>query len=100
MGTGRSTKDNLQHVGETQKLSAALRKVLPGTREYAVLLLSGVKKRYPRGYGFIVDKEGLTEESLVNIYVDQNYLFMIWLKMMMWYEEYMPHAAGDAKEST
>lgn len=88
MGTGRSTQNNLQHVSETQKLRASLRQVLPGTREYAKLLLKGLAKRYPRGYAFIVEQEHLTEERLVHVYQDQNHLFMIWVKMMMWFEEH------------
>lgn len=100
MGIGRSTQDNLEHVDETQKLCTTLLHVVPGTREYAKLLLSGLAKRYPRGFGFVVDKEGLTEKRLVDVYIKQNHLFMIWLKMMMWCDEYLELSYEDTRETT
>jgi len=83
-----------------QKLCTTLCQVFPGTREYAKLLLSGLKKRYRRGYAFVVDKEGLTEERLIDVYINQNHLFVIWLKMMMWCDEHLPTPDKGASKTT
>lgn len=100
MGIGGSTQDNLQQLDETQKLCATLREILPGTREYAKLLLSGLAKCYPRGFAFVVEKEGLTEERIIDVQINQNYLFMIWLKMIMWCDEHLTSAGEGARGTT
>lgn len=100
MGVGSSTQDHLKQLKDTQKLSAELREFIPGTRKYAKLLLSGLRNRYPRGYAFIVGKEELTEEELVDVYINQNHLFIIWLKMMMWCDEYLTEPSECTRETT
>lgn len=100
MGTGRSSKDNLKHVDRTKKLATALARIVPGTREYGVLLVKALKKEYPRGYMFVIKMNDLTNRKLVTVYLNQNYLFMIWLKMMMWCEGNMSLASKELKGTT
>lgn len=100
MGTSRSKKNNLKHLNQTEKLRAQLRHIAPGTREYATLLLKGLRRTTPRGYEIIVKNEGLTEEKLISTYLKENWLFMIWIKAMMWCEGHSGPLPKVARKTT
>lgn len=70
-----------------EKLAVGLPTISPGTRKYAALLVKGLKKNYPRGWRFVVKEEMLTDEGLVNLYMQEHYLFEMWIKMIMWVEK-------------
>ncbi len=70
-----------------KSMALELATIAPGTHKYAELLVKGLKSNYPRGYAFLLKQEEQTDETLITLYQKENYKFMMWVEMILWYEE-------------